>query len=59
MGAAFTELNTEFGELCDGVVDTVLDEYQQAVEGVSGASGVLSRKQAELKGSMLRELGER
>lgn len=59
MGAAFTELNTDFGELCDGVVDTVLDEYQQAVEGVSGASGVLARKQAELKRNMLRELGER
>ena len=59
MGSAFTELNTDFGELCDGVVDTVLDEYQQAVKGVNGASGVLSRNQAELKRNMLRELGAR
>lgn len=59
MGASFTELNTDFGELCDGVIDTVLEEYDQAVEGVSGASGVLSRKQAELKQYMLRELGKR
>eukprot|EP00904_Undaria_pinnatifida_P007557 jgi/Undpi1/3931/HiC_scaffold_16.g07299.m1 len=59
MGSAFTELNTDFGELCDGVVDTVLDEYQQAVKGVNGASGVLSRNQAELKRIMLRELGAR
>lgn len=59
MGAAITEFNADFGELCDGVVDTVLAEYDQAVEGVSGASGVLSRKQAELKQYMLRELGKR
>lgn len=57
LGAGFTELNTDFGELCDGVMDTVLDEYDQAVEGVSGASGILSRKKAELKRTMLRELG--
>lgn len=59
MGTGFTELNTDFGELCDGVIDTVLDEYDEAVEGVGGASGVLSRKKAELKRFCLRELGER
>lgn len=59
LGAGFTELNTDFGELCDGVVGTVLDEYEQAVEGVNGGSGVLSRKKAELKRTMLRELGAR
>lgn len=58
MGAGFTELNTDFGELCDGVIDTVMEEYDVAVEGVSGASGVLSRKKAELKRFCLRELGE-
>lgn len=59
MGAGFTELNADFGELCDGVMDTVLNEYDEAVGGVSGASGVVSRKKAELKRNMLRELGER
>ncbi|CAM9173676.1 unnamed protein product [Hapterophycus canaliculatus] len=59
MGAGFTELNTDFGELCDGVIDTVMEEYDQAVEGVGGASGVLSRKKAELKRHLLRELGVR
>lgn len=59
MGAGFTELNNEFGELCDGIVDTVLGEYDAAVGGVSGASGVLSRKKAELKRHCLKELGER
>eukprot|EP00752_Nemacystus_decipiens_P014316 g12735.t1 len=59
MGAGFTELNTDFGELCDGVIDTVMEEYDEAVEGVSGASGVLSRKKAELKRFCLRELGDR
>lgn len=57
MGAGFAELNTDFGELCDGVIDTVMEEYDQAVEGVTGASGVLSRKKAELKRHLLRELG--
>lgn len=59
MGAGFTELNTDFGELCDGVIDTVMEEYDEAVEGVSGATGVLSRKKAELKRFCLRELGDR
>lgn len=59
MGAGFEELNTDFGELCDGVIDTVLQEYDEAVDGVSGASGVLSRKKAELKRHCLRELGLR
>lgn len=59
MGAGFEELNTDFGELCDGVIDTVLQEYDEAVDGVSGASGVLSRKKAELKRHCLRELGFR
>lgn len=59
LGASFTELNTDFGELCDGVIDNVLDEYDEAVEGVRGASGVLSKKRVELKRSMLRDLGVR
>lgn len=59
MGAGFAELNTDFGELCDGVIDTVLQEYDDAVDGVTGASGVLSRKKAELKRHCLRELGLR
>lgn len=60
MGSAFTELNTDFGELCDGVMDSILDEYEKEVGGsVKQASGVVSRKRAELKRNMLRELGER
>lgn len=59
MGAAFTELNTDFGELCDGVVDTILEEFDEAVKGTSGASGVLSSKRSELKRNMLRHLGDR
>lgn len=58
MGAGFTELNNEFGELCDGVIDTVMEEFDAAVAGVRGASGVLSRKKAELKRHCLKELGE-
>lgn len=59
METSFTELNTDFGELCDGVVDTVLKEYNEKVKGVNGASRVLSRKRAELKRNMLRKLGGR
>lgn len=61
MGSAFTELNTDFGELCDGVIDSVLDEFENEVGGgsVHQASSIVSRKRAELKRTMLRELGER
>lgn len=59
MGASFTELNTEFGDLCDGVMDTVLDEFDRAVEGLRGGGAVIARKRAELTRAMLRELGER
>lgn len=60
MGSAFTELNTDFGELCDGVMDSILDEFEKEVGGsLHQASGVVSRKRAELKRTMLRELGDR
>ncbi|CAM9636157.1 unnamed protein product [Discosporangium mesarthrocarpum] len=62
MGATFSELNPEFGESCDGVVDTVIEEYNDFVtKRVPGGAGgaVVSKKRAELKRAMLRELGTR
>ena len=60
MASAFAELNTDFGEFCDGLMGTVLDEFEREVEEYSHlASGVVSRKRAELKRNMLRGLGER
>lgn len=59
VSAKFAELNTDFGELCDRVIDTILEEYDNAVQGVKGSGAVVARKRMELKRNMLRALGER